>query len=182
MIVRFAGPRGVEWSAARQVTTTSTDGCFSLAELAIELGGDLSSALAIAHDLERRHRGGRMADDCRAPPTVDERWYLVEHDSLTVGREYDVLTIEDDLYRILNDRDDPVLDHVSLFDVLNDEAPPFWTTRTDSDGDRHRGPPRWLERGFFEGYHDRLPHIREEFWEIVRTLYPRTWRRRGLPG
>jgi hypothetical protein len=49
--------------------------------------------------------------------------------ALTLGREYEVLGIEADSYRVLNDRNDPVLYEPAAFQVLDWSEPLFWNLR-----------------------------------------------------
>lgn len=92
---------------------------------------------------------------------------------LTPGKEYEVIGIECDDYRIINDRDDkrlgldPVLYSPDLFDVVDATEPPAWVSRID-DGCRYAYPPELNARGFWERYHDGVPEAIETFRAYLR--------------
>jgi hypothetical protein len=104
--------------------------------------------------------------------------------SLTIGREYEVLGIEADTYRILTDPEtehygnDPVLYEPECFRIIDPQEPEFWICTYGEDGERYCYPPEWIEPGFFEDYHDRIPKIRKMFWDLLRIYYPETWNER----
>jgi hypothetical protein len=62
--------------------------------------------------------------------------------SLTLGRAYEVLGIEADLYRILTDEttypwpNDPVLYEPNCFRVVGPSEPEFWQGTVGKDGNR----------------------------------------------
>jgi hypothetical protein len=104
--------------------------------------------------------------------------------SLTVGRIYEVLGIEVDDYRILTNEDalywpnDPVLFEPECFRVVDASEPDFWISATGEDGERYAYPESWIRVGFFEDYHDHIQAVREQFWNDLSVLYPRTWAER----
>jgi hypothetical protein len=104
--------------------------------------------------------------------------------SLTIGKEYEVLGIEADDFRILDDPDsepygnDPVLFSPDCFEVTDDTKPSFWICSVGDDGERYCYPPEWDGIGFFEDYHDGVEEVRKQFWEGLRRYYPTTWQER----
>ena len=46
--------------------------------------------------------------------------------SLTVGREYEVVSISADHYRIVDDTGDPYIFEPACFEVVDDNEPAFW--------------------------------------------------------
>ncbi len=84
--------------------------------------------------------------------------------SLTLGQTYEVIGIEGDDYRIINDTGDPVLFDPTCFDVMDGSEPAFWESVVE-DGVRYAYPPQWNRPGFFEDYHDNKAEIRRQFWE-----------------
>ena len=102
--------------------------------------------------------------------------------SLTVGREYEVLGIEADWYRILDDPDtkpygsDPVLFDPACFRVSDPTEPACWVTDVGEDGERYAYPSGWSEPGFFEDFHDGVEHVRDRFWQDVQRLFPDVWK------
>jgi hypothetical protein len=94
---------------------------------------------------------------------------------LTPSKVYDVIGIECDEYRIINDRkdsrlgDDPVLYSPELFDVCDPAEPPDWISRVE-DGNRYAYPPELNPVGFWEDYHDGVPLAVEAFKAyMIRT-------------
>jgi hypothetical protein len=106
--------------------------------------------------------------------------------SLTMGRIYEVLGIEADDYRILTNEDhlyapnDPVLYEPECFRLVDAREPDFWICELGEDGERYAYPECWSRIGFWEDYHDHVQAVREQFWNDLRILYPKTWaERRG---
>jgi hypothetical protein len=112
--------------------------------------------------------------------------YLVDPEghvlTLTLGRQYEVLGIEADFYRILNDEDDPVLYSPDVFSVTDASEPAFWRPSVGADGERYAYPEAWDKVGFFEDFHDRREDAREIFWRTLSRLYPETASRTRHPG
>jgi len=102
--------------------------------------------------------------------------------SLAMEKEYEVLTIEGDYYRILTDPDskpygnDPVLFEIDYFEVSDSREPEFWVTEY-FEGERYSGPFVW-SRYFFEDYHEGKDLVRDKFKKNIQQYYPRTWNER----
>src|SRR6266404_9284768 len=75
------------------------------------------------------------------------------YSSLSVGKEYEVLGIEADWLRLLNDRGEPVLYDPACFQVIDPAEPADWVSIVQ-DGVRYAYPPGWGRPGFFEDWHD----------------------------
>jgi hypothetical protein len=101
-----------------------------------------------------------------------------EYRSLTPGRVYEVLGIEGDWFRLLDDTDDPILFDPVCFEVTDPVEPEYWVTVRGEEGERYAYPAEWGDAGFFEDYHDNLPRARETFWSGLRRYYPDTARER----
>ena len=98
--------------------------------------------------------------------------------SLTVDREYEVLGLSQDYYRLLNDKGEPVLYDVACFVVSDSTEPPFWVSQFGDKGERDAGPAEWGRPGYFEDWHDGVPGVVDGFWRDLANLYPWTTRRR----
>ena len=94
--------------------------------------------------------------------------------SLTVGREYEVLGIEADDIRLLNDNNEPILYDAICFDTCATEEPTFWVSTLSDEGERYAGPREWSRPGFFEDWHDGLTEVVAHFWTDLERLYPWT--------
>lgn len=84
--------------------------------------------------------------------------------SLTLGQTYEVIGIEADDYRIINDTGDPILFDPTCFDVTDKSEPVFWESVTE-DGVRYAYPPEWMRPGFFEDYHNHNEAVCRTFWQ-----------------
>jgi hypothetical protein len=90
--------------------------------------------------------------------------------ALTIGREYVVLGIEADWYRLLNDRDEPVLYDLACFDVIEAAEPADWVSRIE-DGVRYAYPLGWARPGFLEDWHDGVDEARIQFATDLAQRY-----------
>jgi uncharacterized protein YbjT (DUF2867 family) len=86
------------------------------------------------------------------------------HSSLTFGKEYEVLGIEADWLRLLNDRVEPVLYDPLVFEVIDAAEPGDWLSAFE-DGVRYAYPFSWGRPGFFEDWHDGVEEVRRQFAE-----------------
>ncbi len=93
------------------------------------------------------------------------------YSSLTLGRLYDVLGIEADWYRLLNDRHEPVLYDPACFHVVETDEPVNWVSEF-AEGVRYAYPVDWGRRGFFEDWHDGVSIVREAFNRQLRQWHP----------
>jgi hypothetical protein len=97
--------------------------------------------------------------------------------NLTLGQTYEVLGIECDDYRILDDRNEPVLFDPICFEVTDSREPTNWISSIE-DGARYAYPPGWGVTGFFEAWHHRHPVVRRSFWQALEQWYPETFNER----
>ncbi len=172
------------FTAAQTLAARSADECFSARELAETADMTLVDALQEIEKLYEYETDWCFRETSDGSPlTFDERWGLIRK-SLTPGREYEVLGIADEYYRILNDPEtpyggnEPVLFHRSCFRLVDPIEPTFWDCQTDEEGARHCDPPGWSKPGFFEDYFDRVAEVRKSFWEDLYRYYPETWQER----
>ncbi len=91
--------------------------------------------------------------------------------SLELGAEYIVIGIEADWYRIVNDRDDPILFDPKCFEVTDATAPSVWQTKCGEDGEVYSRPEEWAKVGFFEDYHDGIEEVRRQFWADHKAMF-----------
>lgn len=83
--------------------------------------------------------------------------------SLTLGDTYEVIGIEGNEYRIVDDKREPILFDPTCFEVVDNTEPTFWVSVLE-DGVRYAYPPEWARPGFFEDYFDYQEDTRQEFW------------------
>jgi len=90
---------------------------------------------------------------------------------MTVGNIYEVIGIEADFYRILNDENSPYLYDPKQFEIVESSEPEFWVNEYGDDGERYSYPETWSQPGFFEDFLDNLNQAREEFWKVYKKYY-----------
>lgn len=81
----------------------------------------------------------------------------VEYQDLTIGNIYNVIGIEADDFRIINDEGQPYLYPPALFSIVDKNEPEDWLTEYGEDGERYAYPPELGQVGFFEDYFDDDP-------------------------
>jgi hypothetical protein len=95
------------------------------------------------------------------------------YSSLTLGAEYEVIGIEGDWLRLVDDLGEPLLYDPASFLVTDDSEPGDWVSVVQ-DGERYAYPPEWRRPGFFEDWHDGVPEVRRQFSEELarRSSHP----------
>ena len=86
---------------------------------------------------------------------------------LTPGRDYAVIGIEADDYRLLNDLGEPTLFPPNAFDIIDSREPADWISELGDDGERYAYPVPLNRVGFFEDYFDHDPAAIATFWQRV---------------
>jgi hypothetical protein len=93
-------------------------------------------------------------------------------ESLEIEKEYEVIGIESDDYRIICDTEkEPYLYPPDCFEIVDTTRPPFWVTEFGEDGEEYSYPENWNKVGFFEDYFDGVKEIREQFWQDHNKYY-----------
>ena len=90
---------------------------------------------------------------------------------MEIGRVYEVIGVEADCYRILNDSNQPLLYNPNQFEIVSSREPDFWVTEYGEDGERYSYPASWSHAGFFEDFHDNVSSVVNQFWSEYRQLY-----------
>lgn len=98
-----------------------------------------------------------------------------EHRGLSVGTIYDVVGLDSQNFRVIDDRDEPFLYPKALFDVVDPSIPDGWITETKDD-EYYVDPPEFAEPGFYEDYFDRVEAAVEKFEAFRKrnALLPKT--------
>jgi len=110
----------------------------------------------------------------------------IHRQRLTFEKEYEVLEISYDRYRLLTDEDakpygnDPIIYDPRQFDVIDKDEPSFWVTFMEEDGERSASLPSWKEQYLFDDYHDGVESARQKFWNDLKKYYPKTWIERNI--
>ena len=86
---------------------------------------------------------------------------------LTSGHVHDVIGIEADDLRIINNAGRPYLYPSDLFSLVDAREPADWVTEFGEDGERYSYPPRLNKPGFFEDFFDQKAKAVATFWRVV---------------
>jgi hypothetical protein len=86
---------------------------------------------------------------------------------LTSGQPYEVIGIEADDLRILNDAGRPFLYPRDLFSLVDAREPADWITELGEDGERYSYPPALNKAGFFEDFFDQKTKAVTTFWRVM---------------
>jgi hypothetical protein len=88
---------------------------------------------------------------------------------LRVGREYLVIGIEADDYRLLSDQGRPFLYPATAFEVTDSTPGADWEVEEGKDGEHYAYPAPLGRPGFFEDFFDGKPKAITEFWRAINT-------------
>ena len=73
---------------------------------------------------------------------------------LSPVKDYILIGITDEYYRIINDIGDPVLYPYRFFEEIEDPIPDNWIREDFQEGEFYIDPPELSGRGFYEDYFD----------------------------
>lgn len=86
-----------------------------------------------------------------------------DHQNLKPNTVYPVIGINEEYYRILNERDDPILYPKYLFTVVDATVPESWKRRDFDEGTYYIDPPEMSERGFWCHFDEGKPEAIANF-------------------
>lgn len=89
---------------------------------------------------------------------------------LTKGREYFVVGLDNEHYRIVNDANEPILYPKECFIANEREVPKDWVKRDYPDGEYHIDPPECAYPGFYEEFFDGNNQIRQQFKDVLMRI------------
>lgn len=90
-------------------------------------------------------------------------------EGLSHSKKYEVIGIEADDYRILNDDGSPVLYAPGLFVATDAGEPEEWVKTLGDDGELYAYPPELDAVGFWEDYHDGNEYAIRVFRDYLRA-------------
>lgn len=93
---------------------------------------------------------------------------------LTSGQLYDVIGIEADELRIINNAGRPFLYPPDLFSLVDAREPTDWVTEFGDDGERYSYPPPLNKPGFFEYFFDQKAKAVATLWRVVNHRLTRS--------
>ncbi|MCP4105366.1 MAG: hypothetical protein GY749_07505 [Desulfobacteraceae bacterium] len=164
---------------AREISGISQDGCFSVSEIAAKTELSAEQVRKECQTLLEKNLCARLYFGGTVYLSDNERLCTILH-KLTVGKEYEVLGIEADSYRLLDDQNDPVLFDPYSFEISDPTEPDFWNCEIGEDGERYCYPREWLKKNIIESFHDKTEAARQRFWADLRKYYPDTAKERRL--
>src|SRR5262245_28507161 len=88
---------------------------------------------------------------------------------LTPGKEYEVLGLDHESFRILDDKGEPILFPKTLFTVIDKQVPADWIWDRYGDDEYYANPPELHEAGFYEDLFDHKPDAVNRFDSYLRT-------------
>lgn len=89
------------------------------------------------------------------------------YEDLTPGREYYVVGIEADDFRVIDDLGQPFLYSPEFFEVIDSRLPDEWQIDVGEDGERYAYPEELNGVGFFEDFFDRDTDAVRVFWQVM---------------
>ena len=89
---------------------------------------------------------------------------------LIFGREYLVVGLDDENYRVVDEDSEPILYARECFDVTDASIPPDWVRDEGRAGDYYIDPPECAKRGFYEAYFDDKPEAVATFNRVLARL------------
>ena len=87
---------------------------------------------------------------------------------LSFDKEYRVIGIEADDYRLIGEDGKPVLFSHKCFDITDNTEPKDWLTEYGEDGERYSYPPVLNKVGFFEDYFNGDENVVNAFVEYLQ--------------
>jgi len=100
----------------------------------------------------------------------DHVWDEYNHQTLKANKEYVVIGISYDSYRVIDEMKEPILCPKYLFNVVESSIPEDWIKEEYPDDEYYIDPPELCKQGFYEAYFDGKPEaiaIFEQF--LIRT-------------
>jgi hypothetical protein len=90
-----------------------------------------------------------------------------DNQGLKPGKVYEVIGIDDEHYRIVDEGGEPILYPKYLFDVIDPTIPESWVRKDYPDDEYFIDPPELSHRGFYEDYFDRKPEATAIFEQFL---------------
>src|SRR5438552_13423341 len=92
---------------------------------------------------------------------------------LTLGNLYEVIGIEADDYRIMNDLGRPYLYPSADFSVVDATRPRQWKRQVGTEGEEYCYPPQLARPGFFEDIFEGNRRAMATLHEYLTQLHPK---------
>ena len=89
---------------------------------------------------------------------------------LTPGKEYLVVGLDHESFRVVHDLGEPTLFPCSAFDIVEDAVPEDWVWKRFAEDEFYADPPELSEPGFYEDYFDGKEYAIEVFVSYLRRI------------
>lgn len=76
------------------------------------------------------------------------------HRNIIPNKIYEVIGIDHECFRIINEISEPILYPKGLFDIVDQNIPKEWVYDKYSDDEYYIDPPELSAKGFYEDYFD----------------------------
>lgn len=93
-----------------------------------------------------------------------------DYQELEPNKIYEVIGLDHESYRIINDIGEPILYPKALFDVVETIIPDTWVKEEYGEDEYYLDPPELSKPGFYEDYFDGKPEAIKRFQEFVDSM------------
>lgn len=106
----------------------------------------------------------------RAKPEIHDHVFdEFDNQYLTPNKIYEVIGINDEYYRVIDDIGEPILYPKYLFEITDPSVPTAWIRREYEPDEYYIDPPELCRPGFYEAYFDGKPEAREIFARFLAS-------------
>ncbi|MDL2320726.1 hypothetical protein LJC47_00045 [Desulfosarcina sp. OttesenSCG-928-B08] len=184
MKVRFEPRTHPVWGVASTLEKGSPEGMFSAERLAACLSISSEKTLSYLEQLRDQDiviQNQDHEDEIKRENAASARCWCLKPHCLIEGKEYDVLSIEYDDYRILHEPTrfcgpEPTLFPRDLFVITDPEKHSLWICKTDEDGCIDYTFFPWHRPGFWEDFFDGVKAVVDRFFSDLKRYFPETAR------
>ncbi len=86
---------------------------------------------------------------------------------ITLGAEYEVLSIECDSYRLIGDCGEPSLFEPQFFSITDPMRPESWIPPFIDEDEEYCGPPEFERSGYWDEFYDGNEDAVALFWRYI---------------
>jgi hypothetical protein len=99
----------------------------------------------------------------------------IKKHNLCQNTVYEVIGIEANDFRIVDNENKPYLYRPLLFKIINKNEPDFWITEYGDEGERYSYPIKINKPGFFENLFNDDIRAKQTFENVLKSYYPVTY-------
>ena len=94
----------------------------------------------------------------------------LQFNHLSPAKEYDVIGLNHDNFRVVDDKGEPVLFSRNIFDIVDNTIPLDWIWDRFSDDEYYASPPELHGPGFFEDFFDGKDEAFQRFQSYLKRM------------